>query len=151
MPRTLPLGGGTPAVTSTPQFLGCGEITDQRPADTTSGFPSRSIPPPSSTKAFPGQPPFLPFLSGSSYLLKEPRENSVSSGGPWMSWQRHRHIHRQWPIPTPHWGPLGGVSSVPGIVSTIRGTHILTRELQCQFLHLSRLKTDHLYAMYLLC
>lgn len=113
--------------------------------------PPKNIPPPSSTKAFPGQPPFLSLLSHSSHLLKEPRENSVSSGGPWMSWQRHQHIRRQWLFPTPPWGPLWSVSSVLGIVSTVSGTHILTRELQHQFLRMSRLKTDHLYAMHLLC
>lgn len=83
MPRTLPSVGRaawSPAgclQSPPPQFLEWAEIIEQSPADITLWLLPKDVPPPSPTKAFPDQPPSLPFLSHAFHLLKEPRENSV--------------------------------------------------------------------------
>lgn len=126
-----------------PQFLGWAEIIDQSPADITLWLLPKDVPPPSPTKAFPDQPPSLPFLSHASHLLKEPRESSVSAGGRWTPWQKYPHTHRHWLFPTPHWGARDASVTcrfLPCHVSTVRGVHVPTGELLHHCLHLSRLK-----------
>ena len=112
MPRPLPQERQEP-VSPHPQFLGWGEITDPSPADTTLWLPQKTIPPPSPTQAFPGQPSFLPLLSHSSRLPKNPERTAV----PLEVLRRHsRDISAS--LVT-----LSGVSAVPPLWAPTTGTH----------------------------